>query len=106
MPEPHTPWEPVEPRFDEFIHSPNRLRICAALDTATSLEFGALEESLDISTSLLSKQLRLLADAGYVRVEKRPQGFGRPRTWVRLTTEGRRAYRGHVAALRDLIDGA
>ena len=95
-------WGPVEARFDDLIHSPNRLRICAALEPATHLEFTALEESLGISTSLLSKQLKLLSDAGYLALEKRPQPFGRPRTWIRLTPQGRRAYLGHVHALRNL----
>lgn len=97
-------WAPVGPRFDELIHSPNRLRICAALEAATEVEFSAIEQALGISTSLLSKQLRLLADARYVALDKRPQPFGRPRTWLRLTPKGRDAYRAHVAALRQLID--
>jgi DNA-binding MarR family transcriptional regulator len=95
-------WGPVEARFDDLIHSPNRLRICAALEPATQLEFTALEESLGISTSLLSKQLKLLSDARYLALEKRPQPFGRPRTWIRLTPQGRQAYLGHVRALRNL----
>ncbi len=96
-------WRPVEPRFDDLIHSPNRLRICAALEASTDVEFSALEQALGISTSLLSKQLKLLADAGYIALDKRPQPFGRPRTWLRLTPTGRDAYLGHVAALRQLI---
>lgn len=97
-------WDPVEARFDDLIHVPTRLRITAALAGATDVEFSALEESLGISTSLLSKQLKVLADAGYVVLEKRPRPFGRPRTWVRLTPAGRVAYLGHIEALRRLID--
>ena len=89
--------------FDELIHSPVRLRICAALATASALEFTAIEESLELSTPALSKQLRVLADAGYVTLDKRKQSFGRPRTWVSLTLKGRRAFDAHVAALRLLI---
>lgn len=95
-------WDPVEARFDELIHVPTRLRITAALAAATDLEFSVLEEALGISTSLLSKQLKLLTDAGYVLLEKRPQPFGRPRTWIRLTPTGRTAYLGHVEALRHI----
>ncbi|MDO5736018.1 MAG: transcriptional regulator [Propionibacteriaceae bacterium] len=90
--------------FDELVHSPVRLRICAALATATALEFTAIEDALGVSTSTLSKQLRLLADAGYVSLEKRKQVFGRPRTWVSLTRAGRRAFDAHVNALRRLLD--
>lgn len=98
-------WEPIEPRFDELIHSSTRLRIASALAAAVDLEFSALEEALAISTSLLSKQLKLLAEAGYVALVKRPRSFGRPRTWVSLTALGKRAYLQHVASLRQLING-
>ncbi len=101
-----TGWAPLEPRFDELIHSPNRLRICAALEAATEVEFSAVEQALGISTSLLSKQLKVLADAGYLRLDKRPQPLGRPRTWLRLTPRGRDAYLAHIGALRQLIDQA
>lgn len=94
----------VEPLFDELIHPPTRLRIMAALATATELEFSALEDSLGLSTSLLSKQLKMLAEARYVRLDKRPQPIGRPRTWITLTRHGRAAYDAHVAALRDLLN--
>lgn len=96
---------PPPETFDELIHSPARLRICAALATATSLEFTAIEEALLITTSTLSKQLRILGDAGYVSLEKRKQPFGRPRTWVSLTHSGHQAFDAHVAALRRLIGG-
>lgn len=95
--------EPVQARFDELIHFPTRLRIAAALSTSAEFEFSSIEEALGISTSLLSKQLRTLADAGYVTLEKRPQPFGRPRTWLRLTPAGRLAYRQHIEALRQLV---
>lgn len=90
--------------FNETIHSPNRLRICAALSAAREVEFATLEQGLGVSKSLLSKQLKVLIDAGYVAVERKPQPFGRPRTWVGLTSAGRRAYRNHVAALRKIVE--
>ena len=90
--------------FNETIHSPNRLRICAALSAAREVEFATLEQGLGVSKSLLSKQLKVLIDAGYVAVERKPQPFGRPRTWVGLTSAGRRAYRNHVAVLRKIIE--
>lgn len=95
-------WDPVVAQFDEFIHVPARLRIVAALATATELEFSALEEATGLTTSHLSKQLRALAEAGHLVLDKRAQPFGRPRTWVRLTPAGRRAWLCHVEALRQL----
>ena len=102
------PMTSPEPRqgeaLDEIIHNPTRLRICAALSSATALEFAVLEEGLGISTSLLSKQLKTLVDAGYVTLERRRQPVGRPRTWVAITPSGRHAVQDHVAALHALID--
>jgi DNA-binding PadR family transcriptional regulator len=43
----------------------------------------------------------VLEDAGYVEVRKGAVGR-RPRTWFRLTTEGRQAVEGHLAWLAQL----
>jgi DNA-binding PadR family transcriptional regulator len=50
---------------------------------------------------VLSKQSRVLEDAGYVEVRKGAVGR-RPRTWFRLTAEGRQALEGHLAWLAQL----
>lgn len=91
--------------FDEVVHAPHRLKICAFLEAVESAEFGALREMLGVADSVLSKHLKVLHDAGYVEVTK-PTGRGRVRTWVCLTPEGRRAYAGHVTALKQVIGGA
>ena len=88
--------------FDPTIHAPNRLRICGALAGAEELEFGTLRDLLGLSDSALSKQLTVLVDAGYV-AERRAVRDSRKRLWVGLTAEGRGAFRGHVAALRDIV---
>jgi DNA-binding PadR family transcriptional regulator len=44
---------------------------------------------------VLSKQSRVLEDAGYVEVRKGAAGR-RPRTWFRLTAAGRHAVQGHL----------
>ncbi len=90
--------------FDEVIHAPLRLRICAFLDAVSSAEFGAVREMLDVADSVVSKHLKVLTEAGYVELEK-PTGRGRVRTWVKLTEAGKKAYRGHVEALRGITAG-
>jgi DNA-binding PadR family transcriptional regulator len=50
---------------------------------------------------VLSKQSRVLEDAGYVDVRKGAVGR-RPRTWFRLTAGGRQAVKGHLAWLAQL----
>lgn len=90
------------PAFDEVVHAPQRLRICAMLSAAQKVEFGALQEKLDLSKSALSKHLTQLADAGYVTQERIVRS-GRSRLWLALTPEGTRAYRGHVRALQEIV---
>ncbi|MEU5155913.1 transcriptional regulator [Glycomyces sp. NPDC021274] len=94
----------IEPRFDEIVHAPNRLRICSMLSATDEVEFAALRESLGVSDSVLSKQLKALEDAGYVTVKKSPMD-GRTRTWAALTPAGKAAFNGHVAELRRLAAG-
>jgi DNA-binding MarR family transcriptional regulator len=65
------------------------------------VEFAALRDTAGISDSVLSKQSRVLEDAGYVEVCKDAVGR-RPCTWFRLTAEDRRAVQGHLAWLAQM----
>jgi DNA-binding MarR family transcriptional regulator len=87
---------------DPLIHPITRLSICGLLAAGADwVEFAALRDAAGISDSVLSKQSRVLEDAGYVEVRKGAVGR-RPRTWFRLTAEGRRAVQGHLAWLAQL----
>ena len=82
---------------DPLIHPITRLSICGLLAAGADwVEFAALRDAAGISDSVLSKQSRVLEDAGYVEVRKGAVGR-RPRTWFRLTAEGREAVEGHLA---------
>jgi DNA-binding MarR family transcriptional regulator len=100
----------TRPEFDEVIHAPNRLKICALLATATTAEFGMLRDSLGVADSVTSKQLKVLAEAGYVKLSKPTGTGGRAKTWVTLTPAGRKAFAGHLAMLQqmalDISEGA
>lgn len=89
----------TEPRFDDVVHAPNRLQICAVLAAVDRAEFTTLRETLGVADSVLSKHLKVLVDAGYVVLDK-PTGTGRVKTWGRLTAQGRSAFAGHVAELQ------
>jgi DNA-binding MarR family transcriptional regulator len=91
--------------FDLVIHAPARLRICAALDHAREIEFGAMLTLLDLTKSALSKHVSVLAEAGYVS-QRRAVRDTRQRVWLRLTETGRSAYRAHVAALQRIVGNA
>ncbi|MFD1859884.1 MarR family transcriptional regulator [Aeromicrobium camelliae] len=88
--------------FDTVIHAPHRLQICAVLDTVDQVEFAVLRETLGVSESVLSKQVKALEEAGYVTISKGTRDK-RVRTWASFTSAGAKAYRAHVAALRRIV---
>jgi DNA-binding MarR family transcriptional regulator len=93
--------------LDPVIHQETRLRLMAllaSLGEGAQVEFTWLKEALDLTEGNLSSHLAKLEEAGYVQVEKGYQGR-RPRTWVRLTPQGRAAYQAHRQALLELLKG-
>jgi DNA-binding MarR family transcriptional regulator len=91
-------------RLDEVIHAPVRFSIVASLAAADEAEFSAVRDTVEVSDSVLSRQVSTLEAAGYVKVRKGYVGK-RPRTWLSLTTAGRAAYERHLTALRAIADG-
>lgn len=91
-------------RLDDVIHSPVRFSIVAALASVDEAEFGAVRDGVEVSDSVLSKQMTLLESAGYVKVRKGYIGK-RPRTWLSLTRRGRNAFEAHLTALREIAGG-
>lgn len=92
----------ASPKFDELVHAPIRLQICSMLSAVDTAEFAVVRNSIGISDSVLSKHVATLAEAGYVKVRKAAVA-SRVRTSLTLTAKGRRAFAGHVAALRQLV---
>jgi DNA-binding MarR family transcriptional regulator len=93
--------------LDDLLAHPVRFSIAALLAAASKVEFSFVRDHVEVTDSVLSKQMSALEQAGYVKVDK---GFvgKRPRTWLSLTREGRRAFERHLAALREIArsDGA
>ncbi|MGJ5755224.1 transcriptional regulator [Streptomyces puniciscabiei] len=87
------------PRFDEVIHPAHRLQICALLAGVEALEFAVVRDTLGVSDSVLSKQVKALQAAQYVEIRKVPLN-ARTHTWLALTPSGRTALKGHLAELR------
>jgi DNA-binding MarR family transcriptional regulator len=88
----------TSPQLDTVIHAPNRLRICAFLTPLQEAEFQILRDELGVSDSVLSKHLKQLEEAGYVKFRKGAVN-GRQRMWAALTKPGRKAFVAHVAEL-------
>ena len=88
--------------FDEIIHAPNRLMICSFLYPIEFGEFQTIRDELEVSDSVLSKHLKSLEKAGYIR-HKRGSENGKKKSWISLTPQGRKAFLLHVIKLRQLI---
>ncbi|WP_018154921.1 winged helix-turn-helix domain-containing protein [Demetria terragena] len=86
-------------QLDSVIHAPVRFSIAAALASVDEADFATLRDAVEVSDSVLSKQVTQLEEAGYVKVRKGYVGK-RPRTWLALTAAGRKAYARHLTALR------
>ena len=89
----------VAPRFDAVVHAPPRLQICGLLAAVDTMEFAAVRNAVGVSDSVLSKHVKQLEEAGYVRVHKATVA-SRVRTSLALTRAGRTAFEAHVAELR------
>ena len=90
---------------DPIIHQPARLKIMAALKALPpreQLEFMRLKTIVATTDGNLGAHIVTLEQAGYVEVEKDFVGK-KPRTRVRLTKSGRRAFENYLAFLRDIV---
>lgn len=93
---------------DEIVHQSTRLRILAALDAEPGgdpLDFVRLKSVVEATDGNLGAHLATLEKAGYVAVDKQPVGR-RTRTLVSITPAGRRAFLGHLAFLKSIVDQA
>ena len=91
----------ASPVFDAIIHAPGRLQICALLSGIDDAEFAMIRDRIEVSDSVLSKHLKQLEEAGYVTLRK-AASEGRQRTWISLTSVGRKAFASHIAELTRL----
>jgi DNA-binding MarR family transcriptional regulator len=94
------------PGPDEIIHQSLRLKIMSALfadHSAEPWEFSRLKSVVGATDGNLGSHLSTLEQAGYIAVDKDFVGK-KARTRLSLTPQGRRAFRDHVAYLRDIVE--
>ena len=92
---------------DEIVHQPTRLRVMSALNALPRremLEFVRLKAITGATDGNLGSHLTTLEKSGYVAITKDFSGK-RPRTRVAITAPGRRAFQGHIAYLREILEG-
>ena len=93
--------------LNETIHQTVRLRIMAALVTlepTNEVNFTYLRDLLEVTDGNLGAHLRKLEEAGYIAVNK-IFVERKPRTFVSATSDGRRVFQEHVAALVAILKG-
>jgi DNA-binding MarR family transcriptional regulator len=93
--------------LDPVIHQPVRLRIMASLASlheTEAAEFTFLRDLLGLTDGNLGAHVRKLEEEGYISIEK---AFvqRKPRTYIALSGKGRKAFKGHVAALQTILKG-
>ncbi|MFJ6454941.1 winged helix-turn-helix domain-containing protein [Paenarthrobacter sp. NPDC091669] len=99
-----TPAEHPRHQLNEVVHSPVRFSIMAALAKAESLDFKDLRDAIQVSDSVLSKQLAILEKAEFVKIKKSFAGKF-PRTSTSLTVAGRDVWAAHLQTLREIAGG-
>jgi len=88
--------------LDRVIHERARLAILSSLVAGGETSFAELKAVVGLTDGNLSVHLRILEEAGYVAIEK---SFveRRPRTDVRATAAGRRAFRTYLDVLERIV---
>ena len=91
--------------LNEIIHQPVRLRAMAALvalEPSQEVDFTYLRELLDVTDGNLGAHLRKLEEAGYIAINK-VFVERKPRTYLSATSQGRKVFQEHVAALELIL---
>ncbi len=87
--------------LDDVVHQRHRLGVLTITAEARA-DFSYLRDTLGLTAGNLSRHLTVLEDAGLIKVDKGYEGR-RPRTWVRITRQGRAALAAELAALTELL---
>ena len=93
--------------LEKIFHEPNRLSIMSALCAAEKegLTFGELKEACTLTDGNLNRHLKVLDEAGAVRIHKTFVD-SKPRTTVCLSKEGLERFSEYLSALGEVLQKA
>ncbi len=92
--------------LERLFHEPHRLAIASALTAADGpVPFVALRDGCGLTDGNLNRHLRVLDEAGVVRLRKHIRG-NRPLTTVQLTDRGLRRFGEYIEALGKVLEAA
>lgn len=89
--------------IDLILHAPARLRLVTYLYIVDRADYVFLKNQTGLSWGNLSTHLNKLEEARYVTLEKGFKGK-KPQTMIRLTAEGRRAFREYKRSMQQVLD--
>ena len=89
--------------FDPLLHQTIRSKLVSLLIANDELPFKALKESLEVTDGNLSSHLSKLEKEEYVCIEKTFEGK-RPKTVIRITKVGRKAFDAYIETLKSFIE--
>lgn len=89
--------------IDKLVHEPARYQIMAHLYVVESADFLFIMTQTGLTFGNLSSHISKLERAGYVEVEKGFEGK-KPKTMLRLTGEGRKAFDGYREKMREMLE--
>jgi DNA-binding MarR family transcriptional regulator len=89
--------------IDPIIHAPARLMILTYLYVVESADYVFLLRMTGLTWGNLATHLAKLEEAGYVAIDKTFKGK-KPHSTVRLTDEGRAAFRAYKESMQQVLD--
>ena len=89
--------------LSDVVHQRSRLSVLATLYEAGCCDFSFLSKVTGLTEGNLSRHLQVLADSGLVCITKEFVGK-RPRTRLKLTSQGTVAFEHELTVLRGLVD--
>lgn len=101
-PLPHPDLRPLAD-INQVIHAPARLMMLTYLYVVESVDYVFLTRLTGLTWGNLSTHLAKLEEAGYVVVTKGYQGK-KPHTTIRLSRQGRAAFRQYKRSLQKVLD--
>jgi len=92
--------------LERIFHEPNRLAIMSALCAEDNgLSFNELKEECSLTDGNLNRHLKVLEDAGVVRIDKKFVD-AKPRTTVVITGKGLDRFNEYLEALSEVLNNA
>ncbi len=80
------------------------MALLATLEMNASVDFVLLKNLLDVTDGNLGAHLQKLEQAGFLQIEK-TFVKRKPKTYIRLTKQGRKAFNDHITTLEQIIHG-